>query len=239
MERFRSNRNFSNYNNVSSWLCSMGDKKIMANHVYFTIQIEGIEDEQFNKSIKEEKVTRKDYDGNPYEVTEYVEIENQPFMEEVNKSFDEDGYLENSYDWYCNEIGAKWCHIDECQDKYISGYSAWRQPHELVINLIEHFAKKYDTEVSASMTYEDEFRNFMGKQYFGSDKEQDEGWYAWEGDYLETDGDELVQEFNERFPDIDTTAEDFDWYDEVKIGGDAIYPNEVLDEIADSFWSKC
>ena len=210
----------------------------MANHVYFTIQIEGIEDEQFNKSIKEEKVTRKDYDGNPYEVTEYVEIENQPFMEEVNKSFDEDGYLENSYDWYCNEIGAKWCNIEECQDGYISGYSAWRQPHELVINLIEHFAKKYDTEVTAWMTYEDEFRNFMGKQYFGSDKEQDEGWYSWEGDYLETDGDELVQEFNERFPDIDTTAEDFDWYDEVKIGGDVIYPNEVLDEIADNFWSR-
>jgi hypothetical protein len=76
----------------------MGDKKIMANHVYFTIQIEGIEDEQFNESIKQEKVTRKDYEGNPYEITEYVEIENQPFMEAVNKSFDEDGHLENSYD---------------------------------------------------------------------------------------------------------------------------------------------
>ena len=239
MEHFRSNRNFSNYNNVSSWLCSMGDKKIMANHVYFTIQIEGIEDEQFNKSIKEEKVTRKDYDGNPYEVTEYVEIENQPFMEEVTKSFDEDGYLENSYDWYCNEIGAKWCHIDECQDKYISGYSAWRQPHELVINLIEHFAKKYDTEVSASMTYEDEFRNFMGKQYYGSDKEQDEGWYAWEGDYNETDGDQLMAQFRELYPSIDTEDEDFDYHGEYEVEGEKIYPYEVIDELADQFWETC
>jgi len=237
MERFRSNRNFSNYNNVSSWLCSMGDKKIMANHVYFTIQIEGIEDEQFNENIKEEKVTRKDYEGNPYEVTEYVEIENQPFMEEVNKSFDEDGYLENSYDWYCNEIGAKWCHIEECQDRYINGYSAWRQPHELVINLIEYFAKKYDTEVTASMTYEDEFRNFMGKQYYGSDKCEDDGWYGWEGDYSETDGDELMQQFRELYPSIDTDDEDF-WYGEYEIEGEKIYPSEVIDELADDFWSK-
>jgi hypothetical protein len=219
----------------------MGDKKIMANHVYFTIQIEGIEDEQFNENIKEEKVTRKDYDGNPYEVTEYVEIENQPFMEEVNKSFDEDGYLENSYDWYCNEIGAKWCHIDECQDRYISGYSAWRQPHELVINLIEYFARKYDTEVTASMTYEDEFRNFMGKQYYGSDKEQDEsidGWYAWEGDYSETDGDQLMEQFRELYPSIDTDDEDF-WYGEYEVEGEKIYPSEVIDELADNFWSQC
>ena len=213
----------------------------MANHVYFTIQIEGIEDEQFNENIKEEKVTRKDYDGNPYEVTEYVEIENQPFMEEVNKSFDEDGDLENSYDWYCNEIGAKWCHIDECQDRYISGYSAWRQPHELVINLIEYFAKKYDTEVTASMTYEDEFRNFMGKQYYGSDKEQDEsinGWYAWEGDYSETDGDQLMEQFRELYPSIDTDDEDF-WYKEYEVEGEKIYPSEVIDSLADNFWSQC
>ena len=216
----------------------MGDKKIMANHVYFTIQIEGIEDEQFNENIKEEKVTRKDYDGNPYEVTEYVEIENQPFMEEVNKSFDEDGYLENSYDWYCNEIGAKWCHIDECQDRYISGYSAWRQPHELVINLIEYFAKKSDTEVTASMTYEDEFRNFMGKQYYGSDKEGVEGWYAWEGDYSETDGDELLEQFKELYPSIDTEDEDF-WHGEFEVEGEKIYPIEVVDELADDFWSRC
>ena len=238
MERFRNNRNSSKSNNVSSWLCSMGDKKIMANHVYFTIQIEGIEDEQFNESIKQEKVTRKDYEGNPYEITEYVEIENQPFMEAVNKSFDEDGHLENSYDWYCNEIGAKWCHIEECQDGYLSGYSAWRQPHELVINLIEHFANKYDTEVTASMTYEDEFRNFMGKQYYGSDKEGDEGWYAWEGDYYETDGDELLEQFKELYPSIDTEDEDF-WHGEHEVEGEKIYPIEVVDELADKFWEDC
>jgi len=239
MECIRRNRNNNNSRTSNKCLLYKGELKIMANHVYFTIELTGIEDDQFNENIKKVKGKRVDYDGNPYEYDDYDYIENQPFMSNVSKSFDESGDLENSYDWYCNEIGAKWCNVDEMQDCMINGYSAWRQPHELVLNLIEYFAKKYDTEVSASMTYEDEFRNFMGKQYYGSSKEQDEGWYAWEGDYTETDGDELVQEFNERFPDIDTTAEDFDWYDEVKTGGDVIYPNEVLDEIADDFWGRC
>jgi hypothetical protein len=214
----------------------------MANHVHFTIQVQGIEDDQFNEGVKTEERTAKNYDNEDYTFNALVEIEEQPFMSNVSKEFDEDGDLKNSYDWYCNEVGAKWCHLDEAQDGYIAGYSAWRQPHELVINVIEYYANKYDTEVTASMTYEDEFRNFMGKQYYGSDKEQDEsinGWYAWEGDYNETDADALMESFNERFPSIDTESEDFDYYGEYKVGGDVIYPNEVLDEIADKFWEDC
>jgi hypothetical protein len=214
----------------------------MANHVHFTIQVQGIEDDQFNEGVKTEERTAKNYDNEDYTFNALVEIEEQPFMSNVSKEFDEDGDLKNSYDWYCNEVGAKWCHLDEAQDGYIAGYSAWRQPHELVINVIEYYANKYDTEVTASMTYEDEFRNFMGKQYYGSDKEQDEsinGWYAWEGDYNETDADELMVAFNELFPSIDTESEDFDYYGEYEVDGETIYPNEVLDEIADRFWENC
>jgi hypothetical protein len=210
----------------------------MANHVHFTIQVEGIEDEQFNEAVLTEQRTVKDYEGNPYQTTEYAEIENQPFMERVHKSFDKDGHLEKSYDWYCDQVGAKWCHIEECQDKFIAGYSAWRQPHELVLNVIEFYANKYNTEVSASMTYEDEFRNFMGKQYYGSDNAESE-WVAWDGDYNETDADELMASFNELYPSIDTEHEDFDYYGEYKVDGETIYPNEVLDEIADKFWEDC
>ena len=209
----------------------------MANHVYFTIQVEGLEDEQFQENVTYETRTGKNYKDEEYTYRELLEIEEQPFMSNVFKEF-EDGHLKDSYNWYCENVGAKWCNIDECEDSYISGYSAWRQPHELVLNLVEFFAKKYNTEVTASMTYEDEFRNFMGKQYYGSDK-CEEGWYSYEGDCIEIDGDELVEEFKERFPDLDVEAEDFDWYDEVKTGGDVIYPNEVLDEIADAFWGKC
>jgi hypothetical protein len=214
----------------------VGEFKIMANHVYFTIHVEGLEDEQFQENVTYETRTGKNYKDEEYTYRELLEIEEQPFMSNVFKEF-EDGQLKDSYNWYCENVGAKWCNIDECEDSYISGYSAWRQPHELVLNLVEFFAKKYNTEVTASMTYEDEFRNFMGKQYYGTDKSEGD-WYSYEGDCIETDGDKLVEQFNERFPDIDTEVEDFDWYAEVKTGGDVIYPNEVLDELADDFWSK-
>ena len=209
----------------------------MANHVHFTIHIEGIEDEQFNESAKTEKRTIKDWSGNDMEITEYLELEYQPFMSNVSKEFDEDGDLKDSYDWYCDNVGAKWCHIEEMQDGYVAGYSAWRQPHELVINIMEFYANKYNTEVSASMTYEDEFRNFMGKQYYGT--VEDDGWTAWEGDYTETDADELMELFRELYPSIDTEAEDFEYHGEYEVKGEKIYPSEVLDELADDFWSRC
>ena len=209
----------------------------MANNVYFTIHIEGVDENDFNKHVKSEKVTRKDYDGNPYELTELVEIEEQPFMANVDKEFDKDGHLIGSYDWYCEEVGAKWCHIEECEDGYISGYSAWRQPHELVLNLLEFYANEYNTEVSASMTYEDEFRNFMGKQYYGT--VEDDGWTAWEGDYSETDGTALCEQFDELYPSLNSSDDDFEWQDEHEVEGEKIYPSEVLDELADQFWGRC
>ena len=207
----------------------------MANHVYFNISIEGLTDEEFNSSVKMIKGTRNDYDGNPYDYEDYAEIENQPFMSNVDKSFDYGGYLNNSYDWYCREVGAKWCYLEEVQDCYISGYSAWRQPIELVLNILEYFANKYDDNITASMTYEDEFRNFMGKQYFDTEKYDD--WSSLEGDYTETDGGALVEQFQELYPSIDTEDGDF-WYNEYEVDGEKIYPNEVIDELADEFWES-
>ena len=208
----------------------------MANHVYFNISIEGLTDEEFNSSVKIIKGTRNDYDGNPYDYEDYAEIENQPFMDNVDKSFDTDGYLNNSYDWYCREVGAKWCNIEEMQDSYISGYSAWGQPINLVLNILQYFANKYDDSITATMTYEDEFRNFMGKQYFDTEKYDD--WNALEGENHETDGDELIELFNEMYPSIDTTVEDFDWHAEYEVKGEIIYPSEMLDQLADEFWES-
>ena len=224
----------------------------MANHVYFTIHIDGIEDEQFNKYVKTETRVGKTMLDEEYNYQAIAEIEEQPFMANVHKEFDKDGYLIGSYDWYCENVGAKWCHIEEIGDGYISGHSAWRQPHELVLKLLEFYAgvkgcTEDDFQPSASMTYEDEFRNFMGKQYYGVvfEREASEAgeisdlWTAWEGDYTETDADELMASFNELYPSIDTDSEDFDYHGEYKIDGETIYPSEVLDEIADRFWEGC
>jgi len=146
----------------------------MANHVHFTIHIEGIDDELFNKSVKTEKRTIKDWNDNDMEITELLEIEEQPFMANVDKEFDKDGHLIGAYDWYCNNVGAKWCHIEEMQDGYISGYSAWRQPNELVLNLLEFYTSEMALggdvgSIGASMTYEDEFRNLLPKVTFGNE----------------------------------------------------------------------
>ena len=68
MEHFRSNRNINNYSNVSSWLTVIWEtSKIMANHVYFTIHIEGIEDDQFNENMKKATGKRVTTIGNHYE----------------------------------------------------------------------------------------------------------------------------------------------------------------------------
>ena len=224
----------------------------MANHVYFTIHIEGIDDELFNKHVKTETKVGKTMLNEEYNYQAISEIEEQPFMADVDKDFDKDGYLIDSYDWYCNNVGAKWCHIEEIGDGYISGHSAWRQPHELVINLLEFYAAEKgcvedDYQPSASMTYEDEFRNFMGKQYYGVsfDFEAAEAgevsnlWTAWEGDYTETDGTELCEQFHDLYPSIKSNEDDFEWDGEYEVEGEKIYPSEVLDELADDFWSRC
>lgn len=207
----------------------------MANHVYFTISLDGLDEGQFEKHLATVKGKRNDYDGNEYEYEALAEIENQPYMSRVEKSFDKDGYLEGSYDWYCNNVGAKWCNIEECESDFISGYSAWRQPHELVLNILEFYANEYDKEVEAVMTYEDEFRNFLGKQYYGVEHNNLQ-WTAYEGDYQETDGDELVRQFEKKFG-IDTSAKDFDWYEEIQHEGETLYPSEEMDTLVDEFWS--
>ena len=235
----------------------------MANHVYFTIHIEGIDENDFNKHVKSENRVGKNYEGNEYKYEELLEIEEQPYMANVPKEFDKEGYLMGSYEWYCEKVGAKWCHIEEMQDGYISGHSAWSQPVRLVLNLMEFYANEYDTEVTASMTYEDEFRNFMGKQYFGTEVDEDfedydaedkglatgmkvalnyptyKGWTAWEGDYTETDGTALCEQFDELYPSLNSSDDDFEWHDEYEVDGETIYPSEVLDELADEFWSRC
>ena len=240
MGRPCNNRNNNSSRYSSKYLRDKGEFKIMANHVYFTINLEGVDENDFNENVTRVKGKRLDYDGNEYEWEDYDYIENQPFMGNVTKTFDENGDLEGAYDWYCNNVGAKWCNIEEMEDCYISGYSAWRQPVELVLNLINYFSNRYDTHVSATMTYEDEFRNFMGKQYYDCDGPltADDKYVAYEGEYYETDHTELMEEFNKRFPSIDTDSDDFDYWEEVKIGGDTILPSEVIDEIADEFWSK-
>ena len=215
----------------------------MANHVYFHISVDGVSDEVYNQSWKFEQIERKDYQGNPLTVNQLVDIHEQPFFSHVDREYDEDGWIKNSYDWYCNHVGAKWIDVEEAGDLSAYGYSAWSPPIAFVENLVQYLSNKIDDEVSASMTYEDEFRNFVGKVYvqsYWSDLEEDEQkWYAIAGDPIETDGDELIEQMLEDYPFLRKQYEgdDFDWFELYKDeeSKEEVCPSELMDDLVCNF----
>ena len=181
----------------------------MANHVYFNVEVEGLTEEQFNCLWKTEEVKYKNYNDEDCTRHDLIDLHNQPFMLKIERTEDEDGWIENSYNWYCNNIGAKWCHIEEweCYPTF-SGYSAWSQPLYLVENLLEYASNRFGVEVSAKMTYEDEFRNFIGVDYFETFEEDGE-WFATSSENT-INGDELTERVQKYF---DMEDDDFDWDD--------------------------
>jgi len=76
--------------------------------------------------------------------------------------YDSDDYLENSWDYYVNNVGAKWCNIEDVEHEslFFSGYSAWSPPIQLIENL-QNYLEGYG-EVSIRMTYDDEGWCFVG-----------------------------------------------------------------------------
>ena len=113
---------------------------------------------------------------------------------------------EDWYMWGCNNMGAKWCHIEDYADDYISGYSAWSPPIPLVENLVQYIYDQVGGDVSAKLTYEDEFRNFVGYTHY----------YIEEGDVIvddeSFDGEDLVDLVEEAFG-MSVDNENFDAWD--------------------------
>jgi len=178
----------------------------MANHVYFTIEFDNVKGTEFDSMWKTERREYEDYKGQMVKTNELVEIENLPCMELVEKSFDEDGNLEGSYNWYCNNVGAKWCNIEDWEYN-VTGYSAWCSPAIMVQNMCIWLSTKYDRKVSAIMTYEDEFRNFFGRDGFESYKTEDEWDCTWYENSI--DGHDLNAQVEVEFPSM--KEDDFDW----------------------------
>ena len=205
----------------------------MANHVYFNIEIDGLTEEQHNCLFKTEVNKRPHWqEGEPdIEYEELVEIHEQPFMSNVEKTYDEDGWIENSYSWYCDNVGAKWCNIDEWGYGYITGYSAWSTPYQMVCHMLEYASNKFNIELSARMTYEDEFRNFIGRDFFET-YHSDEGFYcSHDEEYL--DGNELNALLEEKLG-CDVADGDFEWFEEYKDTGKV--PSECVDDMVYNFF---
>ena len=182
----------------------------MANHVSFYIT--ATEDVDFTESFKMHTYTRT-WEDSSWEVTEPIELEKQPFMEDLEQEWDKDnGWLENGYDWYCENVGAKWCNVEDVEETQVYGYSAWSPPIEMLGHLAAHM------KANLRMNYEDEFRNFVGVAFANE---------TGNTSFEETDGDDFVEQLCEELG-IDKLPDDFEWWDEYEDSG--IIPQEWLDD---------
>ncbi len=182
----------------------------MANHVYFNIT----SDEPMENCFKSEKITR-DYGNGPFEFTELINVCYQPFMQEAMKDekVDADGWPKDSWNWHVDNCGAKWVNLEDADESYLTGYSAWSPP----IPMLEHFGKFLGQELR--MTYEDEFRNFIGVAWV-----DDEGLSS----YHEIDGNDLTDQMLDEMG-WEELPEDFDWYEPLE-ALDGHVPSEYIDD---------
>jgi len=75
------------------------------------------------------------------------------------------------YSWTTEEIGPKWCYIQDYDEDSFSGYSAWSPPLDGLVKILEEL-EKLDPKMITSITYDDEMPNFVGwSVYVGSEME--------------------------------------------------------------------
>ena len=204
----------------------------MANNVYFNIDIDSTDEglNSFEKALVTTKRTQTNWEGVEIQVEELADIHDLAFMPPV-KGVDDHGYPIDSYQWYVDNVGAKWCTIEEWEPMHISGYSAWSAPVGLIENMASYIGKA-DPSVSITMTYEDEFRNFVGVVVANKDGVQTVD---------ELDGDELMALMKEHFDmSVDEElSDDFDWFGELEdVHGVMREPQEVMDDLVYDFFGQ-
>ena len=201
----------------------------MANHVYFNIEL----DCNLSEAVTMQTIERKMWNSDDtYEVQELVEAHEFPMYAHLEYKDD------NWYDWYCENVGAKWINFDDfdLDAGYISGYSAWCAPVAFVEQLVQFLSEKLNKEIVATMTYEDEFRNFIGKDVWDSyTDEDDKEWYVSHSEnYIESDALNALVE--KRF-NVDIQSDDFEWFEPMKdVKGNEMSPQEYLDDVVYNFF---
>jgi len=129
----------------------------MANNVYSNFWIyEG------NDEVK--KWFREKLDGLVIPEDEVVDFElykpvHEMFWSDVNEE------ETSTRSWYIDNIGAKWCNVQDIDVESISCCSAWDYPEYFYVKIAEE-AEKIDPKVIFAATYEDEMPNFFGSSVF-------------------------------------------------------------------------
>ena len=191
----------------------------MANHVYFNIDLslDAGQTALVEKLAESCKTKNGEMEWLSYEVQE-LPIYPEPYNEK------------DWYSWGCYNMGAKWIQVDDFNEHLISGHSAWSPPMPFLENLIGYIYDQVGGMPSAKMTYEDEFRNFIGT--FEVWIEED----SVNSDYNEVDGAEL-NETMEDWSGWDTSSDEFSWWELTKAkNGEEYEPQEVIDEMVYGFF---
>ena len=87
--------------------------------------------------------------------------------------------------WYIDNIGVKWCHIQDAYETEINTCSAWGIPHDFYEKLSEE-ASKIDPNAVFTVTYEDEMPNFFGSSVYYQGEQFDS--CEWDSDEYEGQG---------------------------------------------------
>tara|TARA_E500000178_G_C16986543_1_gene738544 strand:- start:1130 stop:1720 length:591 start_codon:yes stop_codon:yes gene_type:complete len=188
----------------------------MANHVYFNVTVDGNEEclKGFTSAMELTSVERKHWNSEEtYVVRELLDIDKLKFMPEG--TYDKEGDLEDGWNYYVNNVGAKWCNVEEVEEDYFSGYSAWCAPLQFIQYLHEYLYDHHDKNHSIKMTYEDEFRNFIGVAHYENANY----------DIEELDSGDLMELMRDHFGDV---VDDENFWDSEYEEGD---PSEIQDEI--------
>lgn len=186
----------------------------MANHVHNYIEIIGNDEciEAFEKSIN--KILFKNEHG----WMDYKPVEDLEFMPKHPR--DQEGWLIGAYDYYIDNVGAKWAHVEDFESNYITLVSAWSPVSAFAGHLVRYLYQ-FDPNVLLKHDYTDEYHQFVGVQRITSDGEP-------LFDYEEVQWGWIVESFSEK--DVDIEISDFEWWETLEALEGAT-PEEYLDDL--------
>jgi len=149
---------------------------------------------------------------------EYKPVEDLEFMPKHPR--DQEGWLIDSYDYYIDNVGAKWAHIEDSDSTYLTLVSAWSPVSAFVGHLVQYLYQ-FDPNVVLKHDYTDEFHQFVGVQRVTSDGE---ALFDWD----EIEWGWIVEAFSKKGVDVEIS--DFEWWETLE-ALDGYTPEEYLEDM--------
>ena len=132
---------------------------VMANHVNFTVNFDQINEAATTK-LKEIYARIRNEEGSHAWFSDMF-VEGDLSYEDTGK-----------YEWTTANIGPKWCYLEEFDETFMNGTSAWCYPEEGITKLLE-ILEEFDPNIITSVTYEDECPLFAGCVIFEGSQQVD------------------------------------------------------------------